>query len=228
MTTGTIANLGLLASLGAFAGCFALDWDYEGPAGGGGAAASSSSSSAESGSTAASGAGGAGAGGGDAGGAGGGGEASPFFGDGSRLEANYFDYGGGARQFLDWFDTTLGVSCSFQRFATGDIACVPPANDASTYYADASCMQSLILYAPSSCAVPPAYGVISSSSTSCDNTPSSLGTPGGLGYTSIHAAGAPFTGATVYTKNGNTCTATAAPAPSASSTSAPRSRSPRS
>ena len=110
-----LPTLALIAGTLSITGCL-FDWDEgEGTGGNGTSLVTTTDTSSSS-----------------TGGAGGAAPLSPFYRDGTRLEATYTDFGGGATAFTGWFDTELGIRCSFQPFATGDVACVPAANDAST------------------------------------------------------------------------------------------------
>ncbi len=73
-----------------------------------------------------------------------------LFGSGSRLRARVRDGGGGAQQFISWFDTELGFDCTFARHAGGSLRCMPPAS-AIARYADPACSQPLVFQGTSSC-----------------------------------------------------------------------------
>lgn len=72
---------------------------------------------------------------------------APPFRSGSRLRARYLDGGVGARELLAWFDTELGVECSFQFGPDGELRCMPggAADHGSVYFADAACQVPILL-----------------------------------------------------------------------------------
>ena len=133
-----------------------------------------------------------------------------FYADGTRLTANVVDYGDGATQFLSWHDAMLDLDCRFQTFTTGDIACIPDAGDASTYFADAGCTEPLMaVFDPDGC-VQVSYATIAGASPTCDN-PNPQGAPDSAAFGGVRAVTTKYVGATVFQKSGPSCVSQAAP-----------------
>jgi hypothetical protein len=65
---------------------------------------------------------------------------SGTFSSGSRLRAHFWDGGGGATAFIDWYDTSLGIPCQFALLDDGSTRCVPPPVRTPVYL-DAACSQ---------------------------------------------------------------------------------------
>lgn len=71
----------------------------------------------------------------------------------ARLKARYRVADGGAREYIPgaWFDSTLGVDCSFQRAADGVDRCMPamrPIGLQNIGYLDDTCTQAVAFYTP--------------------------------------------------------------------------------
>src|SRR6185436_13052369 len=61
---------------------------------------------------------------------------------GTRLRARVMDGGYGAKLFVDWQDTHLGIACSFALAGDGRIRCLPVDEDTSiltTFFSDDAC-----------------------------------------------------------------------------------------
>jgi hypothetical protein len=60
---------------------------------------------------------------------------------GSRLRAHFWDGGGGATAFIDWYDSLLSISCAFGVGEDGKRRCLPTAQAPSgpSLYLDAAC-----------------------------------------------------------------------------------------
>jgi len=102
---------------------------------------------------------------------------------GTRLRAWVDDAGGGARRFVDWRDTQLGIDCSFRRTADGTLRCLDDAW-ATIAYTDAACTDAVVLrYMPDDGGT---HYV-----SSYDVTPITCAAPGGLGALGGLAGGAP-------------------------------------
>lgn len=139
-------------------------------------------------------------------------DSAVFYHEGSRLKANYTDYGGGATQFNGWFDTTLGENCRFSRFSSGEIACIPnSAPQLGQYFEDGTCTRPLAPVANSPCPTTkmPSYAYQQSSNLTCDNENSF--TPG-TAIEAIYSIGKPFKSKSVFTKTTTGCVTTTAPA----------------
>ncbi|MBA3465398.1 MAG: hypothetical protein H0T46_36035 [Deltaproteobacteria bacterium] len=63
---------------------------------------------------------------------------------GTRLEARFWDAGGGARIFRAWFDRELRVECTFDLATDGRFRCMPTPANQSLVYGDAACTGSLV------------------------------------------------------------------------------------
>lgn len=107
---------------------------------------------------------------------------------GSRLKVRAIVADDGARQPVGWFDSELGVECSFRPDAVGSTRCLPLAHNA-TYFADSGCNTPLVLL---SCSATFAHAAVS---------------PGGCGPGQrIHTLGPSTTPpADVYIRTGGNC-----------------------
>jgi hypothetical protein len=191
----------LLGTIAA-SGCFAFDWGYQGTATGGGGGASSSGGGSTSTSNPTTG-GGGGSGGGRVP------VTTVFFGEGSRLEAHYYDYGGGVNDLIDWYDTKLKVNCTFTIFAgkEPEAACIPRTFNGSSYFSDSDCKNGLISLSASSLCPGPQNGLVTNAVPSCD-FPTTSGLPSTGAAISVHESGGAYGGFPVYQYNATakTCT----------------------
>lgn len=64
-------------------------------------------------------------------------DSSAFFASGTRLKAHVLDGGNDARALIDFYDTVLGINCTFVENASGEYHCLPV--PFTTMYFDADC-----------------------------------------------------------------------------------------
>ncbi len=69
---------------------------------------------------------------------------------GSRLKARVLVTADGARQFVGWRDTQLGLDCTFVTATDGKTRCLPQLGGIAVVYADSACSKPLV-YAASNC-----------------------------------------------------------------------------
>jgi hypothetical protein len=117
---------------------------------------------------------------------------------GSRLRARVVTADGGLRVFRSFFDTELGVDCSFRQDENGTWRCLPGVY--SLRYADAGCSTQIIVADRCS---PRAFGSVD---VTPPVDPSSCEPPQDVRYALV-AAGSPVPAgdAAVFTKSGETC-----------------------
>jgi hypothetical protein len=123
---------------------------------------------------------------------------------GSRLKARYLVGDDGSRQWnYGWFDTQLGVNCSFVLAVDSTTRCLPSSGaGVGTYYGDSGCTQRLAAAAPTACAAPKYATSIDTTAPACN-----------FQYkTTVYSLDQAFAGATVYIKSGVSCLSTPTPA----------------
>lgn len=106
---------------------------------------------------------------------------------GSRLQPNWLTIGN-AREFVDWWDTKLGVHCTFLELPDGSHRCVPNAPTvftAENYFADSACStkaaKSNSSGIPWPCSAPPPY-VMAGNNRECPPVIHKLGYKIGSNY----------------------------------------------
>ena len=121
--------------------------------------------------------------------------AGPGSTSGSRLKARWLAADDGARHFQGWHDTERDADCAFQTAEDGKPRCLPfSASMNTSWYADASCTRP-IAYTSKGCDAPATAAL---TERYC---------AGGGAPTRVFALGAPYKGASVYTKTSSGCTA---------------------
>lgn len=141
--TGSFFSLGLLAVAAAGTGC---DDGGATAASGGDGGTGATPSTGGSGAQGGSGGSGAQGGTGGQGGSGGGPTGPATYGNGSRLRARVLDAGGGAAQFVSWFDTQIQQQCWMAKHEDGSTRCLPIGP--SIAYRDAACTDPVAYTAP--------------------------------------------------------------------------------
>lgn len=118
---------------------------------------------------------------------------------GSRLKARFLETPGGARSFLGWHDSELGIDCSFSEI-NGAHRCLPSpyrvVSYSIPYYSDASCTNRVVPDLGSPCPDPD-YAL---RYETC-----------GDGERSYFEIGAKVLGGSTYIKSGENCNASTAP-----------------
>lgn len=117
---------------------------------------------------------------------------------GSRLEARWLAADDGARHFAGWRDRERDAECSFQRAQDGQMRCLPSsAAMNASWFGDAACTKPLA-YTSKGCEVPQTAALT-------EKYCAGVAAP-----TRVFALGAPYRGASVYTKSSSGCTASPA------------------
>lgn len=121
--------------------------------------------------------------------------AGPGSTSGSRLKARWLVADDGARHFQGWHDSERDADCAFQTAEDGKLRCLPLSAAMNTsWYGDASCTKP-IAYTSKGCEAPATAALV-------ERYCAGLGAP-----TRVFERGAPYKGASVYTKTSSGCTA---------------------